>query len=449
LGKRPRPTYLCSDCGEAFSVWSGRCSSCGSWNTLEVQSTSQVKNLERKSKNIKGAQLHQLGSLPEINRVSTGLEIFDDLLGGGLVPGSTILLGGEPGIGKSTLLLELGRKGLPTLYVSGEESLGQIARRAQRLKIDSKSFQITTENEIDAVLQTAEKTKNLKLLCIDSIQTAYCLDSNGVQGSISQIREVIQRLSDFAKSNSIAVILTAHVTKEGSIAGPKQLEHAVDTVLYFESQSSGEFRFIRATKNRFASTGSLAVFEMKPDQLKPVDKNKQLLDTADIGGPGSVIFPQKEGQRFLALEVQALVTPTGYTNGRRICAGLDQNRLYIAIALLEKYGAYRLGNCDVFVRVLGGVPLKETAGDLPLLLALMGSYWGKSPFLKSAAAGEVSFTGKIRPATNIEERMDISSSLELAAFVGGQYKSGPTAALYQGFDSLADLINVTGREQDK
>ena len=448
MSKRPRSTYLCSDCGEAFSVWSGRCSSCGSWNTLEEQSSTKALYLDKKNRQTKAVQLHNLGALPDIDRILTGLDIFDEILGGGLVPGGTILLGGEPGIGKSTLLLELARKGLNTLYVSGEESLGQIARRAKRLKIESKTFHISTENEIDGVLQAAQKCKGLRLLCIDSIQTAYCVDSSGVQGSISQIRDVIQRLSNFAKANAISVIVTAHVTKEGSIAGPKQLEHAVDTVLYFESQSSGEYRFIRATKNRFSSTGNLAVFEMRPDQLKPVNKYQQLLDNGDIGGPGSVIFPQKEGQRFLALEIQALVTPTGYTNGRRIAAGLDQNRLYIAIALLEKYGGYRLGNCDVFVRVLGGVPLKETAGDLPLLLALMGSYWGQSPFLKSAAAGEVSFTGKIRPATNIEERIEIGASLKLAAFIGGKYKSEPVEKSYQSFHSLTDLIKVSGKNKE-
>ena len=417
--KKIKTSYLCSECGDSFVKWLGQCPSCKAWNSLSENSFSDpVKSVVSKKKP-EVRQITEQSKVSSMPRFSSGIKAVDNLLGGGIMLGSVILLGGEPGIGKSTFLLSLITSNKKILYISGEESLEQIYERAKRVGALSDNLNIVQENYLEYIIELIQDT-NPELVFIDSIQTIYTDNSRAFSGSISQIRESAQRFLEIAKQNNLPIILTGHITKEGQIAGPKVLEHAVDVVLYFESQNSDKYRFIRSTKNRFGSTGEIAIFEMTETGLKEKSSNETLLHLEEVGGIGSVLFPQVEGSRIVPLEIQALVTPTGFSNGRRIGESIDIARIHLIAAILEKYLEFKLSQCDIFVRVRGGMFLKDPSSDLALLLAMASSYLEKPIPSKFAAAGEISLTGKIRKSSHLEKRRKAIIDFHLSeVFWGG------------------------------
>jgi len=332
------------------------------------------------------------------------------------------LIGGEPGIGKSTLLLEIMRHA-PAVYATGEESLAQVKARAARLGI-SGTLDIVQTNSLVQIFDYVT-TKKSQLVFIDSIQTAYTDERSGFAGSPSQIREATQQIIEFAKRNQVAFVLTGHITKDGQIAGPKLLEHAVDTVIYFEMNPSTRYRFLRAVKNRFGATGDLAILEMTTTGFREIENADSLLPVQEIGGVGSCLFPQLEGTRVLPLEIQVLVTPTGFANGRRIGEKVELSRIHLIAAILEKFAGMKLSQCDVFVRVNGGTDLHEPAGDLALMMAMASSY-SEQPLGKGrAVAGQVSLTGEIRTPGGLPERRRALNQWKINhALWGGLKESG-------------------------
>jgi DNA repair protein RadA/Sms len=392
--------YVCSACGTDFSKWNGRCSICGEWNTI-IEKPQEVK--AKKSGVPSAVPLSSIGK-ENLERISTGNSEFDLVCGGGIVPGSVILLGGEPGIGKSTLALQISQK-LRSLYISGEESPAQIRQRGDRISIDPSKVNISVNNEVDDIISLVHKIKP-GCLIVDSIQTVYNVELPGIVGSVSQVRESASRLVDLAKRNDIPVILIGHITKEGSIAGPKLLEHIVDTVLYFEGDFSREFRVLRAFKNRYGSVNELGLFRMTEKGLEEVkDKNRIFLNPFRSPSPGNAVSAAFEGSRTILFEVQALVTFSSFSNPRRLSDGFDINRLLIICAVLEKHAGLKLGNFDVFINVSGGFNISETSGDLAVAIAIASSLKEKSVEEGSGFIGEVSLAGELRPVSQIEKRV--------------------------------------------
>lgn len=407
--KQNKIAYLCTECGESFAKWSGQCPACKTWNSL-------TENRFAPDAEARGAVAIITEPASERAIIKTGLKQLDRILGGGLMPGAVVLLGGEPGIGKSTLLLEIMRSA-PALYATGEESLQQVRSRAQRLGLKS-DLDIIQGNSLPQILGYAERKKS-SLVLLDSIQTAYTDERSGFAGTPSQIREVAQRIIEFAKANQVAFLLTGHITKDGQIAGPKLLEHAVDTVIYFEQNQETRYRFLRAVKNRFGATGDIAIFEMTDTGFREVENADSLLPVQEIGGIGSCLFPQLEGTRVVPLEIQVLVTPTGFANGRRIGENVELARIHLIAAILEKFCALKLSQCDIFVRVNGGTPLSEGAGDLALLFAMASSYWERPLPKRRAVAGCVSLTGEVRSPGALDERRRALASWRIPRAVWG------------------------------
>ena len=407
-------TYVCQQCGSAFPKWSGRCTDCGAWNALEesVESVSSKQSTRFSGYTGTNTQIHLLETVEAIaeTRTSTGLTELDRVLGGGLVQGSVVLIGGDPGIGKSTLLLQaLSVLSLteinPPLYVTGEESPQQVSLRAQRLGLDGRRIKLITEIQIERILTLASAEKP-SIMVIDSIQTVYTDTLQSAPGSVTQVRESAAQLVRFAKQTNIAIFLVGHVTKEGALAGPRVLEHMVDTVLYFEGDSGTRFRVIRAIKNRFGAVNELGVFAMTDRGLKEVSNPSAIfLSRHDTAVAGSVIMVTREGSRPLLVEVQALVDESHMPNPRRVTVGLDQNRLAMLLAVLHRHGGIVTYNQDVFVNVVGGVRVNETGADLAVLLAVLSSL-RNTPLTKGLVVfGEVGLAGEIRPVPNGLERL--------------------------------------------
>jgi DNA repair protein RadA/Sms len=406
---RPKIHYSCQSCGLQSLKWLGKCPDCGAWNSL----VEEVEPREREGKSLRGVPPAPppilLRDVPADSqeRQRTGIEELDRVLGGGVVPGSVVLLGGDPGIGKSTLLLaaldRLSRAG-PVLYVSGEESLGQTKMRAQRLNVGSSELHLLAETDGERVLAAAESLKPVAL-AVDSIQTMYLEQLGSAPGSIAQVREVSARLMAFAKHTGIPVFIVGHVTKDGSIAGPRVLEHLVDTVLYFESER-GHFRILRAHKNRFGSTNEIGVFEMKGSGLAEVtDPSALFLSERPVGKSGSVVTATVNGTRPLLVEVQALVAPTGYGTARRTTIGVDTNRVALLAAVLEKKEGIQLVGCDLFVNVAGGMQLNEPASDLAVCAALVSSFQNKPIDSHMLVIGEVGLAGEVRAVGQMDQRL--------------------------------------------
>ncbi|MBS0618569.1 MAG: DNA repair protein RadA [Spirochaetes bacterium] len=432
--KNTKIDYLCSECGDTFPKWFGQCPSCKAWNSLSENrfGTGGVDSLSLNNTVIVAADKQAL--------ISSGMRQVDRLLGGGIMPGGVILIGGEPGIGKSTLLLELMRN-TPATYVTGEESLQQVHARAERLGLTA-DLDIIQGNNIKQILQYVLEKKT-PIVFLDSIQTAYTDQRSGFAGSPTQIREATQQIIEFAKRQQVAFVLTGHITKDGQIAGPKLLEHAVDTVMYFEQNTTSRYRFLRAVKNRFGATGEAAILEMTPTGFIEVENADSLLPVQEIGGLGSCLFPQLEGTRVMPLEIQVLVTPTGFANGRRIGENIDLSRIHLIAAILEKFCGLKLSQCDVFVRVNGGTALVEPAGDLALLFAMASSYLER-PLAKSrAVAGQVSLTGEIRTPGAIDERNRALAQWRVKKAVwGGTPIETPTATAVRFVSFLDKSLNI-------
>ncbi|MBU49215.1 MAG: DNA repair protein RadA [Deltaproteobacteria bacterium] len=413
--------YQCTDCGNREPKWFGRCSRCGAWNTAEEFSQTRGKVQAEKAA-ARGGLSDKTKPIPitaideeDMQREQFGIHELDRVLGGGLVEGSLILLGGDPGIGKSTIALqsamEYVQQGRKVLYVSGEESLRQTKMRAKRIGAINDDLLLLAEVDIERIKEEATKCKP-DFLVVDSIQSVFCPDISSTPGSVSQIRESAARLMHLAKRESISTLLIGHVTKDGMIAGPRVLEHLVDTVLYFEGERGHPYRILRAVKNRFGSTNEIGVFEMKENGLVEVGNPSSLfLDQRPVGAAGSVVSVCLEGSRPLLVEVQALVGSPAYGNPRRTCTGVDPNRVALLVAVLEKSGGMQITASDIFVNVAGGFRLDEPAADLPIMLALASSFRGKALPQKMAIFGEVGLAGEIRGVSQAELRMQEAKKL--------------------------------------
>ena len=402
---RAKTAYVCTDCGAHSVKWQGQCPECAAWNTL-TQTTVAAAQAERPD----GVSPSLLGSLSDdlAVRHATGFTEFDRVLGGGLVPGSVVLLGGDPGVGKSTLLQQVAARLPGTLnicYVSGEESLRQIAQRARRLGLDSPSLSLLADTSVDNILDQAAGS-GATVLIVDSIQTMATLDLPSAPGSVAQLRECVGRIVQFAKQREVAVFLIGHVTKEGAIAGPRIVEHMVDTVLYFESDPGSRFSIIRAVKNRFGASSEIGVFAMTEKGFIEVNNPSAIFLSREAEqNSGSLVSVAWEGSRPLLVEIQALVADGNSNYAKRLAQGVDQNRLSLLLAVLQRHGGVSLLNDDVFVNVVGGLRITETAADLPTLLAIVSSLRNRPCKKGLISFGEIGLAGEVRPIRFGTERV--------------------------------------------
>lgn len=403
--------YVCTECGYETAKWLGQCPSCREWNTLEeklvLSETSAKRSATAAGAFQEPVRLNEISTADD-PRYSTGMQELDRVLGGGLVKGSVVLLGGDPGIGKSTLLLQicehLGRT-LDVLYVSGEESVRQLKLRAMRLGVDTNRLLVLSENDCMRAVECINQQKP-DLIIIDSIQTMNIHELNSAPGSVVQVRECTNLLTRTAKSLEIPVFLVGHVTKDGNIAGPKTLEHMVDAVLYFEGDQNLSYRILRAVKNRFGSTNEIGVFEMAGSGLMEVENPSQmLLSGRPLNVPGTCVACVMEGSRPILSEVQGLVMRTNYGNPRRMSTGFDNNRVSLLLAVLEKRAGYAFSGADTYVNVVGGLKLDEPAADLPVVLSLVSSLRDLPVDEGIVAFGEVGLAGELRTVTNAEGRV--------------------------------------------
>ena len=418
---KDKSIFTCSDCGGTTPRWLGKCPACGAWNTLiesTVDSSGSSKNryTSQFQALAKTSELTKLGDIEatDIDRTATGLEELDRALGGGVVEGGVVLIGGDPGIGKSTLLLQaldaLQRKGMNTLYVTGEESGAQVALRSRRLGLDNSQVQVLAEIQLEKILATLQ-TERPNIAVIDSIQTVYSDQLTSAPGSVAQVRECAAHLTRAAKATGTAIVLVGHVTKEGALAGPRVLEHMVDTVLYFEGDTHSSFRLIRAIKNRFGAVNEIGVFAMTEKGLKGVSNPSAIfLSQHEEPVAGSCVMVTLEGTRPLLVEIQALVD-SGGPSPRRLSVGLERDRLAMLLAVLHRHAGVACMDQDVFVNAVGGVRISEPAADLAVMLAITSSLRGKPLPKGFIAFGEVGLAGEVRPAPRGQERLKEAAKL--------------------------------------
>lgn len=412
---KSKTVYICSECGANYPKWMGKCTTCNSWNTIVEEVVVDTKASKSSKVGIMSAPT--LGSTPKTiadidladeERTPTGMSELDRVLGGGLVSGSLVLVGGDPGIGKSTLLLQICQhmgQSKKILYVSGEESQRQIKLRAERLGISTPNLKIYSETNMSLVIDCVFREKP-DILIVDSVQTMYNPEIQSTPGNVSQIRDTAAVLMKIAKENSISIFLVGHVTKEGALAGPKILEHIVDTVLYFEGERHQSFRILRAVKNRFGSTNEIGVFEMSGTGLQEIPNPSQaMLSGRPQNVPGSCIICTMEGTRPVLAEVQALVSPSSFGNPRRMASGPDISRFLMLIAVLEKRCGLKMSAFDAYVNLVGGLRISEPAADLGLILAIASSYRGIAIDSETVAIGEVGLTGELRNCNFLESRI--------------------------------------------
>ena len=416
MAKAKGGVFFCGECGYESTKWLGKCPACGSWNTmLEQKKISSVPSIN----NLTYAHAIPLADVttPASGRVSSGIGELDRVLGGGIVPGSVTLLGGDPGIGKSTLLMqtaaELTKQGT-VLYVTGEESASQLKLRAERLGVGGDML-ILAENDLSAIESEVDRVKPAYVM-IDSIQTMYSADCSGANGSTSQIREATSLITRMAKRTGAATFIVGHVTKDGAIAGPRILEHMVDTVLYFEGDRQDSFRLLRSVKNRFGSTDEIGVFEMRSTGMAEISDPSTLFITGtDL--PGCAVTCAMEGTRPMMVEVQALLSTSPFSNPRRMAAGLDNNRLVLLLAVLEKKAGLRFYDKDVYTNVVGGIRLDERAGDLAVAMCIAGAGADIALPPRTAILGELSLTGEVRPVNRLDKRIQECARLGFSHIV--------------------------------
>ena len=441
--------YGCTECGATFPKWAGQCGECGAWNTLVetvIDQTSAAPPSGRTGWAGQQAQIRTLAevSVEEIPRFSTASGELDRVLGGGLVDGSVVLIGGDPGIGKSTILLQTlcnMATRMPALYVTGEESQQQVAMRARRLGLPQDQLRVMTETCIEAIIATA-KIEQPKVMVIDSIQTIFTEQLQSAPGGVSQVRESAALLVRYAKQSGTAIFLVGHVTKEGALAGPRVLEHMVDTVLYFEGESDGRLRLLRAVKNRFGAVNELGVFGMTDRGLKEVSNPSAIfLTRAQEEVSGSVVMATWEGTRPMLVEVQALVDDSHLSNPRRVTLGLDPNRLAMLLAVLHRHGGIPTHDQDVFLNVVGGVKVLETASDLALLAAIMSSLRNRPLANDLLVFGEVGLSGEVRPVAHGALRLKESAKLGFSRALVPPSVKGQAGISTQEFRTLANLVD--------
>ncbi len=446
---RARSVYRCAECGHDHPKWAGRCEACGAWNAVAEEPVVVAATRSRG-----GGKARTPGSAPqELGRVertrlvrwSTGIPEFDFVLGGGIVPGSIALIGGEPGIGKSTLLLQAAARlceaGRAVLYASGEESPEQIRLRADRLVESTDRVLVLGETRLEAVLESARGAR-AELLVLDSIQTVYTDLLEGAPGSVGQVRESAARLMRFAKESGTAVIVVGHVTKGGAIAGPKTLEHIVDTVLYFEGEATLDYRLLRANKNRFGSVDELGVFAMTDRGLAAVpNPSAVFLAARSEGTSGSAVTALMEGTRPVLVEVQALAAPSGYGTPQRVATGIDPRRLAVLLAVLERRGGASFAPLDVFVQVTAGVKLREPGADLAVAAALLSSLHNRATPSDALYLGEVGLGGEIRPVGGLERRLAEAGRLGFrTAYASARHVAQVPGLRHLGVDHIGDLV---------
>ena len=408
---KAKTLFYCTECGNETPKWAGRCSVCGAWNSIveqpEEKKTAGKGRLLANVRTVKAESITDLSSDEEI-RFSTGMGELDRVLGGGAVKGSLVLVGGAPGIGKSTLMLQICKKlgeQFRVLYISGEESVHQLKLRAKRLQVESENLYVLSETNLGDVLECVNQEQP-EVLIVDSIQTLYNEELNSPAGSVGQVKDCTMKLMQLAKEGSITVFVIGHVNKDGFIAGPKVLEHMVDCVLYFEGEQHMAYRILRAAKNRFGATNEIGVFEMLDCGLREVENpSEMLLSGRPEDAPGSCVTCVMEGARPVLAEVQALVAPTNANYPRRTCNGLDSNRASMLLAVLEKRGRLRMSQCDAFFNIIGGLTLDEPAADLATLVAIASSYLDKPVPAKLAAIGEVGLSGEVRSVSHATQRL--------------------------------------------
>jgi len=415
MAKAPKTAYVCNDCGAEFSRWQGQCSACKAWNTISEVRLISASN-SAKNDRFSGyagetrAKIQTLSeiSLQETPRFTSGFKELDRVLGGGIVPGSAILIGGHPGAGKSTLLLQVMcglAKNMTALYVTGEESLQQVAMRANRLNLPTDKLNMLSETSVEQICNLADQLKP-QIIVVDSIQVMHLSDIQSSPGSVAQVRESASFLTRYAKTRQVAIIMVGHVTKDGTLAGPKVLEHAIDCSLLLEGEADSRFRTLRSHKNRFGAVNELGVFGMTEQGLREVKNPSAIfLSRGDEQTPGSSVMVLWEGTRPLLVEIQALVDHSMLANPRRVAVGLEQNRLALLLAVLHRHGGLQMSDQDVFVNVVGGVKVGETGADLALLLALISSFRNRPLPQDLVVFGEVGLAGEIRPVTSGQERI--------------------------------------------
>ena len=415
MAKAPKTAYVCNDCGAEFSRWQGQCSACKAWNTISEVRLISASN-STKNDRFSGyagetrAKIQTLSeiSLQETPRFTSGFKELDRVLGGGIVPGSAILIGGHPGAGKSTLLLQVMcglAKNMTALYVTGEESLQQVAMRANRLNLPTDKLNMLSETSVEQICNLADQLKP-QIIVVDSIQVMHLSDIQSSPGSVAQVRECASFLTRYAKTRQVAIIMVGHVTKDGTLAGPKVLEHAIDCSLLLAGEADSRFRTLRSHKNRFGAVNELGVFGMTEQGLREVKNPSAIfLSRGDEQTPGSSVMVLWEGTRPLLVEIQALVDHSMLANPRRVAVGLEQNRLALLLAVLHRHGGLQMSDQDVFVNVVGGVKVGETGADLALLLALISSFRNRPLPQDLVVFGEVGLAGEIRPVTSGQERI--------------------------------------------
>ena len=450
---KAKTQYTCQACGASFPKWSGQCPDCGQWNALQEAISADAAKGPASRGHWAGVSAGEVVNLGEVSmdtpakRLGSGLSELDRVLGGGWVAGSVVLLGGDPGIGKSTLLLQVQdaiAKHHRTLYVTGEESAAQVAMRAQRVGLSPDALACQTETCVETILATAEAEKP-QFLVVDSIQTLWTQTLQSAPGAVAQVRESAARLVQYAKTTGCTVVLVGHVTKEGALAGPRVLEHMVDAVLYFESDSGSRYRLIRAVKNRFGAANELGVFAMTDAGLKPVGNPSAIfLQGQAEPAAGSCVMVAREGTRPLLVEIQALVAPSSMSNPRRVAVGLDPNRLALILAVMHRHGGVVIGDQDIFVSVAGGIKIQETGSDLAIALALMSSLKQRILPKGLVAFGEVGLSGGLRPVYNGEERLREAASqgFDQAMVPTANLKGVRTKINAQGFNTLSDALHA-------
>lgn len=443
MAKKPATRYICTNCGNATSSWSGKCPQCGEWNTLQEQLSVETIAGSVASGNVLKPQSVQSSVAKDQKRITTGIADVDTVFGGGIVAGSVNLIAGQPGIGKSTLLLQLAyavAANESVLYVSGEESAHQIGLRAQRLGTLRPELQLATSTSADDIAATIA-SGNYRLVIIDSIQTITCSAIASAAGNVSQITNSTQLLTLAAKQSNTAIILVGHVTKEGAIAGPKVLEHVVDVVLQLEGDRYGGFKLLRAIKNRFGSTNEAGIFEMVENGLQPVlNPSAALLSERQVSD-GSVVLATMEGTRPLLVEVQALVNKTSYGYPKRAASGFDLNRLNLLVAVLERRTKLNLSEHDIYINIVGGMQIREPAADLAVCMAIGSAAKGLQLKQNAVVFGEVGLSGEVRHVPQAEKRLAEATKLGFDGAIGPIQKTGKKLTKLSGVADVRDALN--------
>src|SRR3979409_2524828 len=448
---KPPLSFVCQTCGAAYNRWQGKCESCGEWNTLAEEDITGATTMPVSIRSRRKGRLFALETLTgksfEAPRLASGMAELDRVTGGGFVRGSVLLVGGDPGIGKSTLLTQatslMAQAGHRAVYISGEEAVAQVRLRAERLGLGDAAVELAAETAVEDIIATLSEGKTPRLVIIDSIQTMWTDMVESAPGTVTQVRGSAQTLIRFAKRSGAAVILVGHVTKDGQIAGPRVVEHMVDAVLSFEGEGSHQFRILRAVKNRFGPTDEIGVFEMTGAGLREVPNPSELfLSERDLGRPGPVVFAGIEGTRPLLVEIQALVAPTSLGTPRRSVVGWDSSRLSMVLAVLEAHCGVKLGGHDVYLNVAGGLRTQEPAADLAAAAALVSSLAGASLPAEAVYFGEVSLSGAVRPVAQAASRLKEAQKLGFARAFVPETSRGEASDLALPLTTIGSLVSL-------